>query len=163
MSKSFEKSIGIILLVLLAVVMFPMIRIFHMWGPHRMPWFMGPAELFLFLPVVLMGLLWILVAVWVYRDAESRGMSGVLWSLLVFFGNVVGLIIYMIVRSGNANGTVLSTRSTAAKACPSCAQPIQDEFMVCPHCGTTLQRKCEKCGKGLELEWKVCPYCGQAV
>ena len=41
----------------------------------------------------------ILIAVWVYRDAESRGMSGILWLLIVIFvPYFIGLIIYLIVR-----------------------------------------------------------------
>ena len=48
----------------------------------------------------------ILVAVWIYRDANSRGMSGILWLILLIvmtlFLNLIGfiiiIIIYLIVR-----------------------------------------------------------------
>ena len=40
----------------------------------------------------------ILLAVWVYMDAESRGESGVLWLLVVLIGNIVGLIAWLVVR-----------------------------------------------------------------
>jgi len=40
----------------------------------------------------------ILIMVWVYKDAESRGMSGVLWLIIVFFLSWIGLIIYLVVR-----------------------------------------------------------------
>ena len=43
-------------------------------------------------------ILWILVLVWVYRDAEERGMSGILWVLVVFFLSIIGLIVYLVVR-----------------------------------------------------------------
>jgi hypothetical protein len=49
---------------------------------------LGPGLLFLLLPVLIL-LLWGAVLVWVYRDAESRGMSGILWLLLVLIGNIV--------------------------------------------------------------------------
>ncbi|MEM3193762.1 MAG: hypothetical protein QXH97_02105, partial [Candidatus Bathyarchaeia archaeon] len=35
----------------------------------------------------------ILLCVWVYRDAESRGMNGVLWLIVVLIGGIVGLIV----------------------------------------------------------------------
>jgi len=40
----------------------------------------------------------ILLCIWVYRDAESRGMSGVLWLIVVLIAGILGLIIYLIVR-----------------------------------------------------------------
>src|SRR3989442_8419688 len=40
----------------------------------------------------------LLIAIWVYRDAESRGMSGVLWLLVVLVAGVIGLFIYFLVR-----------------------------------------------------------------
>ena len=40
----------------------------------------------------------ILVAIWVYRDAESRGMGGVLWLIVVLVGSIVGLIVYFVIR-----------------------------------------------------------------
>src|SRR3989442_10787072 len=41
----------------------------------------------------------ILIAIWVYRDAESRGMNGVLWLIVVLIAGLIGLIIYLVVRS----------------------------------------------------------------
>jgi len=47
-------------------------------------------------------LLWfviaILVAVWVYKDAESRGESGVMWLIIVILTGIIGLIIWLLVR-----------------------------------------------------------------
>jgi len=42
--------------------------------------------------------IWLLVGIWVYRDAESRGASGVLWLLVVLVLGIIGLIIYLVVR-----------------------------------------------------------------
>ena len=41
---------------------------------------------------------WILLAVWVYRDAKKRGMEATLWLLLVLLTGLIGLIVYLIVR-----------------------------------------------------------------
>ena len=40
----------------------------------------------------------ILLCIWVYRDAESRGMGGVLWLIVVLITGIIGLIIYLVVR-----------------------------------------------------------------
>ncbi|EAV9810628.1 hypothetical protein FFC14_02910 [Listeria monocytogenes] len=41
-----------------------------------------------------------LLAIWVYKDAEQRGMNAILWCLLMVFINVIIiLVIYLIVRT----------------------------------------------------------------
>ena len=40
----------------------------------------------------------ILIMIWVYRDAEARGSSGILWLIIVFFLGIIGLIIWLVVR-----------------------------------------------------------------
>jgi hypothetical protein len=54
-----------------------------------------------FLPFVFLAV-WlviaILIAVWVYRDAEKRGESGVLWLIIVLITGIIGLIIWLIIR-----------------------------------------------------------------
>lgn len=46
-------------------------------------------------------IIFILIAVWVYKDASKRGMSGGLWLLIVIILGIIGLIIYLIVRRGH--------------------------------------------------------------
>lgn len=43
-------------------------------------------------------LLFVLSLVYVYRDAEARGKTGCLWSLIVFFTWPLGLIAYLLLR-----------------------------------------------------------------
>jgi putative membrane protein len=51
----------------------------------------------------------LLLCVWIYRDANSRGMNGILWVLAVLVGSLfwlgwlVVLVIYLVVR-GSAHG-----------------------------------------------------------
>ena len=40
----------------------------------------------------------LLLCIWVYRDAESRGMGGALWLIIVLIASIIGLIIYLVVR-----------------------------------------------------------------
>jgi riboflavin transporter FmnP len=64
----------------------------------------------------LIPLVWFIVAIllciWVYRDAESRGMSGVLWLIIVLIAGIIGLIIYLIVRKDKTSGQATRARIT---------------------------------------------------
>jgi hypothetical protein len=105
-------------------------------------------------------IIWIFVIIWVYRDAERRGMNGVLWALLVFIGNLVGLLIYLILRSDKA---LASRAEPLPQVCPKCQKPVSAGFAYCPHCGALMQSVCPACGKKVEDSWKACPYCGQSL
>lgn len=109
---------------------------------------------------LMLFLLWILVIVWVYRDAERRGMNGILWALLVFIGNLIGLLIYLIVRSDNAPaGSGRSDRFVSS----CCRKPIQPQHKFCPQCGESLNDICGGCGKPVQPDWKICPSCGHKI
>jgi RNA polymerase subunit RPABC4/transcription elongation factor Spt4 len=116
-------------------------------------------------------LVWIVVIVWVYKDAEERKMNGVLWALLVFIGNLVGLIIYLIVRQDHpiptqdqdATAPSIAPPAQPTISCPNCQKPVEKTFTYCPHCGAALQPVCRSCGKSVEASWKVCPHCGAQI
>jgi len=111
------------------------------------------------IPLTLL-ILWIMVIVWVYRDAENRGMNGVLWALLVFVGNIVALLIYLIVRS---ESTLKPLVAEAKQPCPNCAKAISPNFEFCPYCGTRIKTVCPSCEKAVSGDWKVCAYCGEKL
>ncbi|AGB04911.1 protein of unknown function (DUF1883) [Aciduliprofundum sp. MAR08-339] len=50
---------------------------------------------------MLFFVVWLLVLIWVYRDAKRRGKSGLVWFLVVLILNIIGLIIWLIVRPKN--------------------------------------------------------------
>jgi len=58
--------------------------------------------------VFLIPLVWfiigIVLCIWVYRDAEKRGMSGVMWLIIVLITSFIGLIIYLVVRKDKSTG-----------------------------------------------------------
>jgi len=138
-------------------------------GWHNIPWFP-------FVPIwsfsLLFVVIWLAVILWVYKDAERRRMSGLLWALLVFIGNLVGLLIYLIIRQDHpvccepAGPTTSAPPSTAEgpekklPACPACQKPVESGFVYCPQCGAALQKTCPSCSKPAESDWKVCPHCG---
>ena len=47
---------------------------------------------------VVLFIIWIILAVWVYKDAKARGENAVLWLLIVLITGIIGLIIWLIVR-----------------------------------------------------------------
>ena len=141
-------------------------------GWHNIPWFpFVPLWSLSFLFIII----WFAVVLWVYRDAERRRMSGLLWALLVFIGNLVGLLIYLIVRQDHpcceepAGSPASSPPGAAAdspkrpSACPVCQKPAEKGFAYCPHCGASLQKICPGCGKPADNAWKVCPHCGASL
>jgi len=90
--------------------------------------------------VILIPLAWfiigILILFWVYQDAESRGMNGVLWAIIVFFLNIIGLILYLIVRE-SPPGAAFGKRIT--RVCPKCGQVLTEEAKFCSRCGKQLE------------------------
>jgi RNA polymerase subunit RPABC4/transcription elongation factor Spt4 len=90
------------------------------------------------------------IAVFVYNDAPKRGMDRWMWmTIAVFVPNLIGLIIYFIVRS-NYNAK-----------CLNCGKNIKSEFSVCPYCSTPLNSSCPRCGRQVLNDWQTCPYCRQ--
>lgn len=68
---------------------------------------------------------WVLVAVWMYRDARRRDERALAWGLLGLATNLVGLSVYLMVR-----------RSGLQAPCRRCARPLDAAWHYCPHCGT---------------------------
>ena len=75
---------------------------------------------------------WILIALvllgqaaWIYRDAALRGERKFLWGLFGLVNCPSSLIVYLLV-----------TRAFARKAtCPACAARIPADARFCPNCG----------------------------
>lgn len=106
------------------------------------------AGIFYIVMLLLMLAVFIGIAVFVYKDAAKRNMNRWMWmTIAVFVPNLIGLIIYIIVRSNQ------QTR------CISCGKRLMDDFEVCPFCGNQQNLHCKYCGAKVSREWKVCPYC----
>jgi len=60
-------------------------------------WLIGLGVLFILLPIIWF-IIAILLCIWVYRDAESRGMNGALWLIIVLIAGIIGLMVYLVVR-----------------------------------------------------------------
>lgn len=116
--------------------------------------------------------LWVVLAVWTYRDIESRSRSVVtqvfstMLSALFF---VPGVLLYMVLRpketldmtfQRSLEEEYLLQDLEAKVACPHCSRAISEEFVICPHCRTRLQEECANCGREFDVRWSLCPYCG---
>jgi RNA polymerase subunit RPABC4/transcription elongation factor Spt4 len=116
--------------------------------------------------------LWVVLIVWTYRDIESRSRSVVTQAfstMLAAFFFVPGVLLYMMLRpketldltfqrSLEEEYLLQDIESTAV--CHNCHKAIEDDYVVCPHCHTTLQEPCLNCGRAFDVRWSLCPFCG---
>lgn len=175
MATSTEKTIGLILIVIIILALAwritPLIvapfgllsgALHSLRLPNIETTHFGPSLVRLSNSIFSLALLiiWIFVIVWVYRDAERRGMNGVLWALLVLIGNIIGLLIYLIVRSDSIPALKAGHETLA---CPSCQKEVATSFVFCPYCAARLHAVCPECGKATEENWKACPHCGKKL
>ena len=175
MATSTEKTIGLILIVIVILALAwritPLIvapfgllsgALHSLRLPNIDTMHFGPSLIRLSNSIFSLALLiiWIFVIVWVYRDAERRGMNGVLWALLVLIGNIIGLLIYLIVRSDSIPALKAGHET---QACPSCQKEVAASFVFCPYCAARLHAVCPECGKATEENWKACPHCGKKL
>jgi len=91
-------------------------------------------------------IIWIYLLFWIYRDAERRGSSGVLWAILFFFLSWIALIIWLIVRGPIQQRVQHVVHHTAppppgaggGQYCPTCGQPMrwiqQHNRWYCDYC-----------------------------
>ena len=86
---------------------------------------------------ILMFIIWVILAVWVYKDAEKRGSSGALWLIIVIITGIIGLIIWLVVRPPIGGKKTEDTTSTGGddRRCPNCGRVIPLDANVCPYCG----------------------------
>jgi hypothetical protein len=119
--------------------------------------------------LVIWFVLWIVIAVWVYRDAEERGMSGALWLIIVILTGLIGLIIYMVVRTDTPQYGYYPQQQQPYQPYP----PYQQQpppGQAPPPAATAppaqppgAARFCSNCGGTLPEGAAHCPNCGAKV
>ncbi len=92
MLKNLQRGLFIVGLIILGLLALP-----ETVAAQGEAFAAGIVGLVIFIYIVIFIVI-ILIAIWVYRDAESRGMSGVLWLIVVLVGSIIGLIIYLVIR-----------------------------------------------------------------
>ncbi|MFQ5909799.1 MAG: zinc ribbon domain-containing protein [Thermoplasmata archaeon] len=106
--------------------------------------------------------LWLLIAIWVYRDAESRGMSGALWLIIVILTGLIGLIIYIVVRADTGPQYPYPPQQYQPYQQPPPAQ-VPPAAAPPPAQPPTAARFCTNCGGSLPPGANNCPNCGEKV
>lgn len=129
----------------------------------------GVAAFFFF---AFLAIFWIALIFWTWRDVRSRTQDVILQitaTLLVAIFSIGGLFIYLIVRPRQTLAELyerqleeesLLAEMTERQTCPTCHYRVENDFQLCPSCGTKLRRPCPRCDHLLELKWNVCPFCG---
>ncbi|RLF59037.1 MAG: hypothetical protein DRN27_03780 [Thermoplasmata archaeon] len=91
------------------------------------------------IPIVMI-ILGIVLAIWVYKDAEKRDSSGALWLIIVLITGILGLIIWLVVRPPIGGKKAETTAAQSSdRRCPSCGRSIPDDARVCPYCGKNFE------------------------
>ncbi len=139
----------------------------------------GITALLALLPVVVtllgayLAALWFCLVIWTFRDIQKRSndvLVQILATVLVLLFNLPGLLLYTILRPPETLAEVYGrsleedalTRDIQQSSCPTCKQPVQPDFVICPACHTSLGRHCPTCQRFLQNAWDICPYCGRA-
>lgn len=115
---------------------------------------------------------WFVLAIWTFRDIESRSRSvvtQVFSTLLVVLFWVPGMMLYWLLRpketldeayQRSLEEEYLLQDLQEMPLCPTCHHFVEDEWQICPHCSTQLREPCQTCNHPIDLRWDVCPYCG---
>lgn len=113
---------------------------------------------------------WLSLVVWTFRDARRRGSLAPFWAVTSLLIPFIGTMIYFFVRPPEYLKDVqereleIQTRQRELARnslhCPSCKNPVERDFMICPYCLKNLKKPCSNCGKTLDMSWNACPYCG---
>ena len=77
---------------------------------------------------------WVLIAIWVYKDAEKRDSSGALWLIIVILTGIIGLIIWLVVRP-----PIGGEKKEPDRRCPNCGRSIPFDARVCTYCGKKFE------------------------
>ena len=116
--------------------------------------------------------MWLSTVIWVFRDirARTRDIFAVLLALLLTLTlPFAGVILYLLLRpretlaeqyERSLEEEALLQELEEREVCPSCHEPVEDEFMICPNCATRLKNRCPNCNRLMKLDWNICPYCG---
>ena len=101
---------------------------------------------------VLLGIIisvWVLLIFYVNADAGRRGMSRLIWTVLVIFvPYAIGFIVYYVARR------------PIPQSCPNCGNVIQPDFLFCTACRHELKARCPGCQRHVEAGWMNCAFCG---
>jgi Double zinc ribbon/Phospholipase_D-nuclease N-terminal len=104
-----------------------------------------------FIPATLLGFLALMVG-YVNQDAGRRGMSRLVWTLIVIFvPNAIGFIIYFLLRS------------PLRADCPKCGTSVDTRVNYCPNCRYSFHPICPQCKAPVRPADTFCATCGSQL
>lgn len=104
-----------------------------------------------FLPGTFLAFLALMVG-YVNKDAGRRGMSRLLWTLLVIFiPNAIGFILYFILRH------------PIQGQCPKCGTTVDPHVNFCPRCRYNFHPTCPQCRSMTRPGDTFCANCGAQI
>lgn len=118
---------------------------------------------------------WFVVLYWVWLDSGDRtSKKSVRWLLvlLVAILNVVGLVIYLIIRPpqtieeiywSDLERRYLKYETAELGDCPKCGSQLFPGFNYCPSCRYKIKIRCTGCQVLVDRKHKFCPHCGQEM
>ncbi|HYM40044.1 MAG TPA: zinc ribbon domain-containing protein [Thermoplasmata archaeon] len=138
------------------------------------PFQLGPLDAFLgalCIAAIASLVIFILIAVWVYRDAQTRGMDGNIWAIafvlagffLPFVGGLVVLIVYLIVRAERPVMYPVGVPAAPYAGPPTYPPPAPPPGAPRVQAAPPASLRCRSCGTPLNPGAAFCPYCGTRV
>ena len=83
---------------------------------------------------IIIFIVWIAVAVWVYKDAKKRGENAALWLVIIIFGGLIGLLIWFAFRP-----PIGGRKYVPSRLCPNCGREIPFDANLCAYCGKKFE------------------------
>ena len=129
------------------------------------------ASVAIIVAVAYLLIVWVASVVWTYRDIASRTrdpFSQTVSLIMTIAFPFVGLLVYLPTRPRQTlaesydhqlEAEALLHEIQEQATCPSCRRRVDDDFIACPYCRTSLRSPCESCCKALATTWVLCPYC----
>ncbi len=120
----------------------------------------------LLIPLIILGcIIPIILGVWVYKDAEKRGMDNTVWLIIVLLVGCLGCIIYLIVRKP-IGGEQKAPPSYTAPTTTQATTPYEERAPAPPETGKPIEKDkkfCPTCGASIPAQATFCPHCGSKV
>lgn len=131
MNKSKKLSVFMLIGLMFLILTSAIVSAQYEWTPGGEAAFLGLSTVCC-ISIAIPWIIWLVLAIWTYKDAEKRGKSGILWFLIVLILGIIGLIIWLVVRPPIGGE---KTSEGGGRTCPSCGRPIPMDAQVCPYCG----------------------------
>ncbi|HRY22687.1 MAG TPA: zinc ribbon domain-containing protein [Candidatus Dojkabacteria bacterium] len=118
---------------------------------------------------------WFVVLYWVWLDSGERTSNKTVkisYVILVAVLNVVGFLIYLIIRPSQTIEEIywadlerryLKYETAELGDCPKCGSQLFPGYTFCPNCRYKLKMKCPRCNVYVDKKNKFCPHCGQEL